>query len=148
MILARLLVALLVSSLGIGCTPQASEPIEILDAHAMSTPPGTGVGGAYLTIQSRDGDVLLGATTPVADRVEMHVTEQHDGMMSMRPLAEVTIAAGDRYEFAAGGAHFMLMNLRAPLAAGTSFPMTLRFKAAGDVTTNVRVLAPGEASKQ
>ena len=34
MILARLLVALLVSSLGIGCTPQASEPIEILEQHA------------------------------------------------------------------------------------------------------------------
>ena len=38
----------------------------------------------------------------------------------------------------------MLMELHAPLEAGTSFPMTLHFKSAGNVTTSVTVLAPGD----
>ena len=132
----------------LACQPRMREPIEITDAHSMSTPPGATVGGAYMTIRSRDGDVLLSAITPVADRVEMHVTERHDGMMSMRPLTEAEVKPGADFVFAPGAAHFMLIDLHAPLESGTSFPITLQFRNAGNVTTDVHVLAPGEAQKQ
>ena len=106
--------------------------------------PWSSVGGAYMTIASRDGDVLVGADSSVASRVEVHVTEQRDGMMHMRALSEVPIPAGGQVELAPGGAHFMLMDLRAPLLAGASFSMILHFRNAGDVKTTVSVLAPGE----
>jgi copper(I)-binding protein len=129
------------------CKPPMREPIEIDAARSMSTPPGASMGGAYMTIRSRDGDVLLGASTPVAGSVEMHVTEQHEGMMSMRPLADVELKPGAAFEFAPAGSHFMLKDLRSPLVADTSFPMTLHFQTAGNVTATVRVLAPGDVEK-
>jgi copper(I)-binding protein len=141
-------IVLALGALCLACQPRMREPIEITAAHSMSTPPGATVGGAYMTIRSRDGDVLLSATTPVAGRVEMHVTEPHDGMMSMRPLTEAEVKPGAEFVFAPGAAHFMLIDLRAPLEAGTTFPITLQFEKAGNVTTNVRVLAPGEGQNQ
>ena len=65
-------------------------------------------------------------------------------VLAMRPLPSVSIPAGGAFEFAPGGAHFMLMELSAPLEAGASFPMTLHFRTAGDVTTTVHVHTPGD----
>lgn len=127
------------------CKPAAEQPVQIMNAYSVSTAPGATVGAAYMIIESRDGDVLESAATPVAASVEMHVTERRDGMMTMRPLPEVSISAGGRFEFAPGGPHFMLLDLSAPLEPDTSFPITLRFRTAGEVTTDVRVLAPGKA---
>jgi periplasmic copper chaperone A len=143
MSVSRTLCAVLFAIAGAACKSRTHEAVQITQARSMSTPPGATVAAAYMIIQSRDADVLLGADTPVAGRVEMHVTEQRDGMMSMRPLPEVALGASGRFEFAPGGAHFMLMELPAPLEAGASFPMTLHFKSAGNVTTTVSVVAPG-----
>jgi copper(I)-binding protein len=140
----RAAIVLALAALCLACRPHG-EPIEITGAHSMSTPPGTTIGGAYMSVRARDGDVLLGAATPVADRVEMHVTERRDGTMSMRPLARADIEAGSTFVFEPGAAHFMLIGLHEPLKAGSTFTMTLQFEKAGNVATSVRVLAPGEA---
>ena len=39
--------------------------------------------------------------------------------------------------------HLMLMGLKAPLKAGSSFPLKLKFEKAGEVTVEVTVLPPG-----
>ena len=41
--------------------------------------------------------------------------------------------------------HLMLMQLAAPLKAGDSFPMTLRFERAGSTTVTVTVVQPRDA---
>lgn len=143
----RALLVLAVAGASGACQPAPQDPIRISEAYSRSTPPGSSMGGAYMVIESRDGDVLESAETPVAAAVEMHVSEQRDGMTTMRPLTHVSIAAGGRFEFAPGGAHFMLIGLVAPLEAGTKFPMTLHFRTAGDVATTIRVIAPDQAPK-
>ncbi|MCW8860848.1 MAG: copper chaperone PCu(A)C, partial [Rhodospirillales bacterium] len=42
-----------------------------------------------------------------------------------------------------GGDHVMFMGLNAPLKEGDTFPLTLVFKNAGEVTINVTVKAAG-----
>jgi copper(I)-binding protein len=119
------------------------EPVQISDARAGATPPGTSVAAAYMSIVASDGDTLLGAATPIAERVEMHSSIEEDGMMKMRQLGQIELAPGKPVALQPGAAHFMLIELTAPLAADTTFPLTLRFQKAGERVVEVRVVAPG-----
>ena len=125
------------------CGQAAREPLVVEDAWANATPVGATVGAVYLRITAREADTLLSATTTVADHVEMHTSSEADGMMRMRPLPDVQLEPGEPFAFAPGGAHFMLMGLRQPLATGQSFPMTLQFQHAGSHAVQVQVVEPG-----
>lgn len=120
-----------------------SEPVQISEARAGATPPGTTVAAAYMRIVANDGDTLLGATTPLAARVEMHSSIEEHGMVKMRQLGQIELAPGTPVSLRSGATHFMLIGLSAPLAADTTFSLTLRFQKAGERIVEVRVVAPG-----
>ena len=134
-------VALACLALG-ACKP--TQRIVIEDAWSPPAPPTAPVAAAYMAITTVEPDVLLSAATPIAQRVEMHMTSTTDGVMKMRALERVAIAAGETMHFEPGGRHFMLVNLSEPQAAGTSFPMTLRFERAGEMTVQIPVRAARE----
>ena len=102
------------------------------------------VGVAYLTIID-DGppDRLIGASTPVAEGVELHQSATAHGMATMRPADGVPVSPGTPTVLAPGGYHLMLRGLKRPLAAGQSFPLTLRFAKASPLTTTVDVVPFG-----
>lgn len=109
---------------------------------------------AYLKIQNigDDADVLRGASSPKAARVEIHETEMTDeGVMKMRPLGDgLAIPAGESVTLKPGGTHIMVMGLDGALAKGASLPLTLDFEKAGAVEISVPAGtgpadAPGEA---
>lgn len=126
-----------------GC--QSGEaPISIENAWSPPTPPGAFAAAVYMHVTARDADVLLSASTPIAQHAEMHTTTDVDGMMQMRPIERAPLAAGETVRFEPGGRHFMLMNLRATPGAGSEFPVTLRLERAGEITVNVRVRARDE----
>lgn len=122
----------------------SAPPIVIENAWSPPTPPGAPAAAVYMDITAREVDVLLSAATPIARRAEMHTTTNVDGVMQMRPLERAPLAAGETLRFEPGGQHFMLMNLRAPPAAGSQFPITLRFERAGEITVDVRVRSHDE----
>ena len=62
-----------------------------------------------------------------------------NGVMKMRPVEAIELAPGSEVELAPGGNHIMLMGLAAPLQEATTFPLTLRFEHAGEVTVEVAV---------
>jgi copper(I)-binding protein len=141
-VLRNVIVALL-ALVAAACGQSARAPVVVEDAWANATPAGATVAAVYLQITTREADTLLDATTPVADHVEMHATSEENGMMRMRPLPEVQLAAGEPFAFAPMGAHFMLMGLRQPLQVGMRLPMTLRFEKAGTLSVQVQVVEPG-----
>lgn len=118
-------------------------PVTVHDAWANATPVGATVGAVYLELRAGEADTLLAASTTVADRIEMHSNSEQNGMMQMRPLSTVDLKAGEPFAFAPNGAHFMLVGLRQPLAAGMRFPVTLQFKNAGTLTAQVDVVELG-----
>jgi copper(I)-binding protein len=61
------------------------------------------------------------------------------GEMTMRPVEFVELPAGVAVEMKPGGHHIMLMDLAKPLAAGTTFKLTLTFEKAGEITIDVPV---------
>jgi copper(I)-binding protein len=108
------------------------------------TAPGIPVGVAYLTITNNGKlpDTLIGASSPVADNVQIHQTTTLNDMIHMRPVADLEIVPGATVNAEPGGVHFMLMGLKAPIVAGQSVPLTLEFRGAGKVTVQLRVAAP------
>jgi periplasmic copper chaperone A len=105
------------------------------------TPPVATTGVVYLSITNRGSkaDRLLALSTAVARSVEIHETRTVDGMVEMRQLAAVNCPPNATVVFEAGGMHIMVVGLSQPLAAGTDFPLTLRFQEAGAVTVQVHV---------
>lgn len=102
-------------------------------------------GAAFLTLNIDEGeDKLVGATTPVAEKAELHTHLMEDGIAKMRPVqGGIPVKAGTPTELKPGGLHIMLMGLKAPLKEGESFPLTLTFEKAGAVQVTVPVQAPG-----
>ena len=98
-------------------------------------------GALYLTVANAgaEADRLLGVSTEVATRCELHLAGTSGDVMTMQMVDEVEVPAGGSASFAPKGAHVMLMGLKAPLKKGTSFPAVLHFEKAGDVTVEVTV---------
>ena len=119
-------------------------PIAIDNVWSPPAPPGASVAAVYMRIRAREADVLLSAATPIAERAEMHATFSDGNMMRMRPIEQLVLAAGETVQFEPGGRHFMLIDVRAPQASGASFPLTLHFRNAGEIVTQVAVQAGGQ----
>ncbi len=103
-------------------------------------------GGAFMMIHNggHHGDRLIGAESDLAGRVQVHMTIMEDGVMRMRHAEDgVEVPAGGMAELKPGGFHVMLMGLKQPLEEGASFPVTLIFERAGEVTVEVQVRAAG-----
>lgn len=115
--------------------------------HAYPTPPGLTTGAVYLIAIRNDGeqaDRLLAASTPAAERVELHRMQMDGDIMRMRALGAIEIPPRSTVSLRQGstdGYHLMLSGLRRPLMAGDRFALTLRFERAGEVTVEVRVEA-------
>lgn len=98
-------------------------------------------GVAYVHIVNTGGaaDRLLGLSTPVAAKAELHETKTSNGMMTMRPVGPLPVAPAESIEFMPGGLHIMLVGLKHPLKQGETFPLTLSFEHAGAVQATVTV---------
>ena len=108
---------------------------------ARATAASAKTGALYLTVANHgtEADRLLGVSTEVAARCELHLSDTTGDMMTMRMVENVEVPAGGNATFAPQGAHVMLMGLKAPLKKGASFPAILHFEKAGDVTVEVTV---------
>ena len=86
-------------------------------------------------------DALIGIATPAAAMPMLHETVVKDGIASMPHAMSIPIPAGQNVQLSPGGYHGMLMGLTTALKEGDSFPVTLSFEKAGEVTVNVDVLS-------
>lgn len=98
-------------------------------------------GATYLTLKNEGGepDRLIAVRAPVADRLELHTHLHENGVMKMRHIDAIVIPAGGMTMLKPGGDHIMMMGLKAPLKEGNSFPLTLVFEKAGEITVDVGI---------
>ena len=122
------------------------------DAYIRAMPPGRTATAAYLSLSNNsDRDCsIIGGSTDIAAKLEIHQQLNSDGMMKMRPVAAVTVAAGEALLFRPGGFHLMLLGVEAELVPGESHPLSLLTEDCGtiEMIAVVRSLfqrsAPGE----
>jgi periplasmic copper chaperone A len=122
-------------------TAARAEPSDIRIDHAWSRAAMAGREGVvYLTITDTGApDALTGVTTPVAAEAALHRSFDDHGVMKMRPVGPLPIEPGKPITLAPGGYHIMLMGLNRALKQGDSFPVTLSFAKAGQVTVTAIV---------
>jgi len=103
-------------------------------------------GAAFMFIFNETGkdDTLIAAKSDVSKKVELHTHLMEGGVMKMREVeGGIPVKNGATQELKPGSYHVMFMGLNAPLKEGTTFPVTLVFKHAGEKTITVDVMGPG-----
>jgi periplasmic copper chaperone A len=114
--------------------------LHIAHPWARATAQGQRVGGAYFEIDNRGpADRLLAVRGEVSEAQQLHSMALNDNVMRMREVDAIDVPAGGKVRLEPGGLHIMLVGLKAPLAAGSSFPLLLKFEKAGELKVEVRV---------
>jgi copper(I)-binding protein len=111
--------------------------IEIENPWSRATAPGAKIAAGYMTIRNKSAapDRLLGGSSPLASKVETHVTVKDGDIMRMREVKGYEVPAKGSFELKPGGAHLMLVGIKKPFKEGDRIPVTLRFEKAGEVKT-------------
>ncbi|HEX2334349.1 MAG TPA: copper chaperone PCu(A)C [Burkholderiales bacterium] len=119
--------------------------IQVRHPWSRATPPGAKVAVGYMEIRNTgtQPDRLVAASAPVAQRVEMHVTERDGDVMRMRQVKDFEIPARERVTLRPGGSHLMLVDIAQPLKKGERFTMRLRFERAGEMEIELEVQEQG-----
>lgn len=121
--------------------------IQVEQPWARATPGMAKSAAVYLTVVDHGtvADTLTGVSTPVAGMAMIHETTVENGVSKMRMLDGVRLDPQSPVTLKPGGMHVMLTELKSPLRAGATFPLTLTFAKAAPVTVTVKVMAVGAA---
>ena len=114
-----------------------------------ATPSGAKVAGGYVKVTNNGAaaDRLLGATTDIAGRVEIHEMAMNNGVMHMRPLnAGLELKPGRKRRTEARRFSRHVHGSEAPAQAGQMVKATLKFEKAGTVEVIFKVAAVGASS--
>jgi copper(I)-binding protein len=112
---------------GFVATDAKAHEEKVMNAQVRLSPSGSGAG--YLQIHNGSKVMLrlIGAKSPMVDRIEIHTAKSDNGVMRMMQLKSVDIAAGKMVALQPGGRHLMLFGVMKGLKVGGSLPLTLLF---------------------
>ncbi len=113
------------------------------------TPPGATVAGGFMTITNKGkaADRLVGGTSGIAGRFEVHQMTMEDGVMKMREVTGgLEIKPGETVELKPGSYHVMFMDLKSNPVEGTPVNGTLKFEKAGETKIDYHVAPLGAKS--
>ena len=101
--------------------------------------------GAFMQITSQQGGKLVSAASPVAGIVEIHEMKMEGNVMKMAAIPGLELPAGKMVELKPGGYHVMLMDLKQPLKAGDTVPLTLTVEGKDGKKETLELKAPVRA---
>lgn len=110
------------------------------NADVAEAPPVNSAGYLVLRNAGPDADAIVAVETEVADTAELHSVSMDDGVMRMRPVDSVAVAAGGQAVLEPGGYHIMLIGIRRALEEGDTVPLTLRLRSGKAVEVRAPVL--------
>ena len=118
-----------------------SGSITVADPWARASAGLARTGAAYMSVSNTGSaaDRLVGASSPAADKVELHEHVQEGDVMRMRPVPSIELQPGASVTMQPGGLHVMLLGLKEPLREGQRVPATLVFQNAGPVALEFAV---------
>jgi periplasmic copper chaperone A len=126
----------------------ASAQTAVKDPWVRGTVPQQKATGAFMQLTSSQGGRLLSAASPVAGIVEIHEMSMEGNVMKMRAIPGLDLPAGKAVDLKPGGYHVMLMDLKQPLKAGETVPVTLVVEGKDGKRETIEVKAPVKALAQ
>lgn len=129
----RLLILLAVLAISACSSPTATDRqmADSVSVHDQWASAGDGQMAAVFGTLVNDGPGevrIVSGRSPAAGLVEVHEVAGATGAKTMRPKdGGLVLPAGGNHDLVPGGDHLMLMDLTAPLSAGTDVEVTLEF---------------------
>lgn len=107
----------------------AESNVSVSDGYIKASIPGSDVSAAYMTIANKhDKDITLQKiTSSISDQIEMHEHTMADGMMRMRKVDNIIIAANSSVKLQPSGLHLMIFSLKQQLHENDVKTLTLHF---------------------
>ncbi|MBL0917883.1 MAG: copper chaperone PCu(A)C [Hydrogenophaga sp.] len=134
-------------SLALSASAWAQSPVQVQDAWARATVAQQSATGAFMKLTAPTATRLVEVRSPLAGIVEVHEMKLDGDVMRMRAVPVLPLPAGQTVELKPGGFHVMLMDLKGPVKAGDTVPLSLVFEGADgkrftqDVKATARALA-------
>jgi copper(I)-binding protein len=121
-----------------------TEGIVISSARVLPPFPGKDTAAGYFKITNHGtADKLISVTSPISGAVEIHNHLEEDGVMKMRRVDGVDLAAGVTVEFRPGSYHLMMFKAELP-DTQDEVSLTLNYENAPSVTIIVPVEGRGD----
>ncbi len=115
--------------------------VKVVNPWVRASAPGQNIAAAYMKIEATAPASLVGGSS-TAGKLEVHQTRRDGDVMRMLPVDHIDVAPGKPVELKPGGYHIMLTELRSPLKAGDTVPLTLDFETKDGKRASVTVQAP------
>lgn len=127
---------------GLCAVPLALAQVSVGAPWIRATVPAQKTAGAFMQVKSAKAARLVGVSSPVAGRAELHQMSMDGQTMRMHAVDGVDLPANQPVDLASGGYHIMLFDLRRQLKDGEQVPLTLRVVEAGGKQDEVTVQVP------
>jgi hypothetical protein len=130
--------------LALAASPVCAQ-VSVEQPWSRATPPGSKIGVGFMQLKNAGAaaERVVGVNSPVAGRVEMHVTTREGDVMRMRQVESFDVPAGGSFDLKPGGAHLMLVDLHRPFKQGEKVPLTLKLEKGGELKVELTVEALG-----
>jgi copper(I)-binding protein len=141
---ARLLISSCVLLAGAASAQPAA--VKIDGAWARASVQGQSGTGAFMNLTASESTRLVGVSTPLAGVAEVHEMKMEGDVMKMRAVPVLDLPAGKTVQLKPSGYHLMLMDLKQPLAVGSSLPLTLIFRDSKGLQSKLLLTLPVSAA--
>ena len=124
--------------------------LEFSDPWVRAAPEDATQAAAFVAIANKAAapDRLVGASTPLAETVEIHGIKVVGPDIKMKQMAEgLVVYPGDIRTLKPRGYHLLLQGVKEPLTRGSRLALTLVFEKAGPLTVEFEVREPGLIGK-
>jgi periplasmic copper chaperone A len=98
--------------------------------------------GAFMKITAPETMQLVGVSSPVAGVAQVHEMKMDGDVMTMRAISKLELPAGQTIELKPGGYHLMLLDLKQPLAVGSTVRLTLSFRTTTGTESRMELQVP------
>lgn len=115
--------------------------LSVNNAYIRTMPPGQTMTAGFLTVtnNSLKRCQLLSGTSSISPRIEFHEHQHAQGMMQMRQVDSVVVAAGQTVTFSPGALHLMLYEIDEPLVAGDTTQMEIASDQCGAISFTAEI---------
>ena len=111
--------------------------------------PGQAAGFFAVTNKGEGADRLVTASSPAAEKIEIHAIKVVGGDIGMRRRDDgLVVAPGVTLTLQPRGYHLLLSGVGAPLILGARLPVTLVFEKAGSLAIDLVVEEPGPIGQE
>ena len=140
---------LLLAALGmLACQVSWANSVSVNKAWVRPTVPGQSVAGAYFDITSKVPARLVAAKSPISPDVQIHWMQMDGEVMRMREVSAIELPKNKTVSLKPGGYHLMLMQLKKPIQAGETVPLTLVIDTRGKrQTVKINALAQSQGTE-